>query len=160
MKTRSHCKDNLVGPSWSTTTGTVDVLWAAHTAIPRWQTHLGAQISGHHRNSEENWLFQPTWLHSQDLSDHLPIHCSISILLPCWSFFSTQLHKNTPFWSDHQMRDREWLSWLWNIHGNSQSKGPAFVLRLGFRQCFPFWKVWGAEMVPYNTLWVFHTFQQ
>lgn len=74
----------------------------------------------------------------QVLPDHLPTQRSVSIMLCCWSFL-TQLHKNASFWSEHQTTDQSWPVWMWN--GNMQSKELFFVLRLGFTQCFLYWKV-------------------
>lgn len=98
----------------------------------------------------------------QVLSDHLPIQCSVSIMLCCWSFFSPTPQKSPILeWPSDERLTMTLLvvEYTWKCTVQTADIG-ILVLRLGFIQCFPPWKVWGAEMVPYDTSWVSHTFQQ
>lgn len=156
QKRRPLWEDNLVGPSYSTT-GTRDVvLWAEQTALPGGQTHWGTQVSGHHRNL--GLYEQINWLLSVHLATHICPFIALSPLGFMADFFPVPRKHPILEWPSEERLTKTLLSW--NAYGNAQSEGLIFVSRLEFMQCFPFWKVWGVETVPYDTSWVFHTFQQ
>lgn len=149
-------ENNLVVPSYSTTRTGDAVLWAEQTALPGGQTHWGTRDSEHHKNLG---LYEKiNWLLSVHLATRIWPFIALSPLCFMADFFPAPQKHPILEWPSEDRLTKTLLSW--NAYGNAQSKGLIFVLRLEFMQCFPFWKVWGVETVPYDTSWVFRTFQQ
>lgn len=102
--------------------------------------HSSLGITGTNRyTGRKTDCLHPGWLHTTSVTR------SSSHSLLCFHYifvvdlFFHQLHKNPPFWIDCQTADQSWSFWMWN--GNMQSKELIFILRLGFTQCFLYWKI-------------------